>query len=217
MPRNATPEGSDLREKQRYVQGYLMVVSSLYGRKHFSAEQARIAERAWKQKLPPSGFVNLIRREDPAYPRTQDFAKRHEDARQVWVQKSGGRAMPHDFATNYVRSGLSRTQLLSRLEQGMSKKLTVPPPVTANAYRTMRSLLNDSFLRITGKEAHPRLHDLVFSGRLSDADVENEYLDLIGGKDAFRWLDEKEAPDLDQQLRRQFVPIDAGMQMPEMK
>ena len=193
MARNMNPEGEDLKEKQRYVQGYLQVISNLYGRKHFSQEQARIAERAWKQKLPPSSFVSLIRRSDPAYPRTSDFRNRHLEAQTAWQKYRPNRPMDNAFMTNYVHSGLSRTQLLSRLEYGMKKNPLMPPSVTANSYRTLRSLLNDSFRRTTGKEAHPLLHDMIFSAKMKDQDIDLKFPELFGGKDNFRWMDPAQA------------------------
>ena len=186
-------EALALKEKQRYVQGYLQVISNLYGRKHFSQEQARIAERAWLQKLPPSSFVNLIRKSDPAYPRTSDFRIRHSEAKEAWQKYRPNRPMDNDFFTNYVHSNLSKTQMLSRLEYGMKKNPIMPPSVNANAYRTMRSLLNDSFVRTTGKEAHPLLHDLIFSAKMKDQDIDLKFPDLFGGKDNFRWMDPAKA------------------------
>lgn len=181
----------DLKERQRYLQGYMQVVSNLYGRGRFSQEQARLAERAWKQKLPPSSFVNLIRKHDPAYPRSGEFRARMSDAQDAWSRHRPGRPMPHDFATNYVRSGLSKTQLLSRIEYGMKQKMTIPPAVTANHYRTLRSLLNDSYVRHTGAPAHQHVHDMVFNPDLTDIDIDNRLPELFGGKDAFRWMDPK--------------------------
>jgi hypothetical protein len=184
------PPQEDIKEKQRYVQGYLMVVSNLYGRGHFSQEQARLAELAWKRKLPPSGFVDLIRRQDPAYPNSSDHARRMAEAKDIWGQRRPGRAMPRDFATNYVRSGLSRTQLISRIEYGMKKDLVMPPEVTANAYRTMRSLLNDAYVTRTGAQPHAHLHDMIFSPHLSDSDVADRLPELFGGKESLTFLNE---------------------------
>lgn len=191
MARKVTPQGEDLKEKQRYVQGYLQVVGNLYGRGQFSQEQARIAERAWKRRLPPSAFVTLIRREDPAYPRTKDFSQRLREAKGVWGSIRPGRPMPSEFSTNYVHSGLSTTQLMSRIQYGMQKKPLMPVSTNANAYRTLRSLLNDSFRKRIGAEAPDLLHNMVFSSKLQDNHIDEQYHDLFGGKDVFKWMDPK--------------------------
>ena len=198
MAKSTPTDNVDLKEKQRYVQGYLQVVSNLYGRRAFSQEQARIAERAWKQRLPPSAFVSMIRRQDPAYARTPDFGKRQKEAREVWGQMRPGRPMNNEFASKYVHSHLSKTQLLSRIQYGMNKKMLMPPSTNANAYRTMRSLLNDSFRRQTGQDANPLLHDLVFSTKKQESHIDEQYHELFGGKDVFKWMESSPKPSTQQ-------------------
>ena len=201
-------EALALKEKQRYVKGYLQVVSNLYGRGNFSQEQARIAELAWKRKLPPSGFVALIRREDPAYPRTEEFGQRHREAKDVWGRFRPGRPVPQEFATNYVRSGLSTSQLISRIQYGMKKNPLMPPPTNANAYRTMRSLLNDSFRLSAGPEqaAHPSLHRMIFSAKMKDQEINEQFPDLFGGKNVFEWM-KGVAPQNEQVVRDSLLKV----------
>lgn len=185
-----SPVDPSMRDKQRYIQGYLMVVNNIYGRGHFTAEQGRLAEEAYKKRLPPSGFVLMIRKQDPAYAQSKEFHVRAQEAKSTWKRYKPGRPVANEFLSNYVHSGLNKAQLHLNIEAGMKRKnAKVPRRGNEEAYRGIRTLLNDAFQSRLGKDAHPRLHDFIFSKKVQEAHIEEGFQDLFGGKEKFGFMD----------------------------
>jgi len=187
-------EALALKEKQRYVKGYLQVITNLYKRGAFSQEQARIAELAYKRRLPPSGFVALVRKHDPSYPQTQEFKVRSTEAKDVWQRFRPGRPMPQEYSARYIRSSLNQQQLIEKSQRATAARNAVSPfPQAQNnpaAYRQMREMLNTSFRQSNSPEdvAHPTLHRMIFSSKMKDQEINDQFADLFGGKDVFRWM-----------------------------
>lgn len=185
-----------LKDKQRYVKGYLQVVQNLYSRGAFTQQQARLADLAYQRRLPPSAFVTLLRKHDPQYAKTKEFGLRQADARETWSRTRPGRPMPQEFAAKYVHSSLNKQQLLERVERAANAQRTkslFKPSQSPQAYAQMRAMLNDSFRRLTGKDASPLLHDLVFSTKMQEQHIDERYHELFGGKEVFKWMDPQEA------------------------
>ena len=183
-----------LKEKQRYVQGYLQVVRNLYKKNTFTPDQARLAEVAYKRKLPPSGYVSLVRQQDPHYVKTQDFAKRQADAKAAWTRFRPNRPMPQEFSAKYIHSSLNQQQLIEQVNRSLKAQQAVALPKrnvipsSHAAYGQLRTMLNDAFQKHTGNLAHPDLHRMIFSARVNDQHIHDKFPDLFGGKEAFNWL-----------------------------
>ena len=198
-PSQQVAAASALKDKKRYVAGYLRVINGLYKRGNFTQEQARLADLAYQRKLPPSAFVTLIRKQDPQYVKTQDFSVRRKEAQSIWQQARPNRPMPQDFSAKYVHSSLNKQQLIERVQRGMQAQKGAAfkpfkPSQNKQAYAQMRAMLNDSFQRRTKKDAPALLHDMVFSTRLRDRHIDEQYPDLFGGKQLFKWMDPR-GPD----------------------
>ena len=186
----------DLKEKQRYVKGYLQVIQNLYKRGAFTQQQARLANLAYQKRLPPSAFVGLLRKQDPQYAKTPDFRMRQSDAQETWNKTRPGRPMPQEFAARYVHSTLNKQQLIEKVAKASAAQQGRPffkASQNRQAYAQMRAMLNESFRRQTGSDANPLLHDLVFSTKMQDQHIDEQYHDLFGGKEVFKWMDQKEA------------------------
>jgi len=180
---------ASLKDKQRYVKGYLQVVGNLYKRYNFTQEQARLADLAYKRKLPPSGFVALIRQRDPQYPKTQEFKNRHTEASDVWKKFRPNRPMPSEYSSRYIRSGMNKMQLIEKVQRSMSAQNALAQPLPSNtSYKTMRKLLNDSHEKVHGSAADPLLHRMIFSPKMTERDINESFANLFGGKEVFKWM-----------------------------
>jgi|GEM_PF-4879442 len=189
-----------LKEKQRYVTGYLQVIKNLYKKNTFTQEQARLAELAYKRKLPPSGYVALIRQADPHYPKTKDFQRRQGEAKAVWAQFRPNRPMPHEFSQKYVRSSLNQVQLIEQVDRSLKAQKAVSLntkqrviPQGHAAYAQLRTMLNEAVRKHTGADAHDNLHRMVFSAKVQDKHIDDMFPDLFGGKEAFKWMNRAES------------------------
>ena len=197
LPLNAQTAAQSmlLKEKQRYVTGYLQVIKNLYKKGTFTQEQARLAELAYKRKLPPSGYVALVRQQDPHYPKTKDFQRRQGEAKAAWTKFRPNRPMPHEFSQKYVRSSLNQVQLIEQVDRSLrarqavslNPKQRVIPPGHA-AYGQLRTMLNDAIKTHTGSDAHNNLHKIIFSAKVNDTHIDDMFPDLFGGKEAFKWM-----------------------------
>ena len=207
-----TAEALALKEKQRYVKGYLQVVGNLYRRQNFTQEQARLAELAYKRRLPPSGFVALVRAHDPAYPQTQDFKRRATEAANVWKQFRPGRPVPQEYSARYVRSNLNQQQLIEKSQRATAARSSAASfsPTAANpaAYRQMREMLNASFRLSPGPEqvAHPSLHRMIFSANMREQEINDQISELFGGKNVFEWM-KGVAPQNEQAVRDSLFKV----------
>jgi hypothetical protein len=208
-------EKTALKEKQRYVKGYLQVVQRLYKRNSFTKEQARLAEIAYQRRLVPSEFVVEIRKNDPAYVRTEDYKLRQTEASEVWNRLRPGRPMPHDYSSRYVASNLNKVQLIEKSERAAAARAGGPvrPVPNPAAYRKLRSMLNTAHEKQNGSAPNPLLHRMIFSAKMQDRDINERFADLFGGKNSFQWM-QGVSPGNDQIIRDSVLK---AAQPPQMK
>lgn len=191
-------DGAGDSASKKAMQGYLQVIYKLYGKYGMTGKEKALAQKAWKLKWPPSMFLEMLRREDPRYARSDDYKQRAQQARDLYQQFRPGRPVPHGFLDGYARSNNNVAQLQQKMEKSNwfkrdfagwteAQKVGSPAGNSPQTYLNYKTMWNNAIKNMGGGQGTRLQEKMMFSAGMTGEEVAKNIVELFGGQGALKW------------------------------